>query len=211
MERREKRERSLADLCQFLKGVGPARAQRLRKLGIETVEDVLTHFPRTYYDRRNLSKIKDLNVGEETCFLGQILTVAQPRGRHGRRSRIAAAVGDNTGIVQVVWFNQPYLAKRLKSGTRYVLSGRVSNFRGRRSLDSPHYEELLPDASLEQLTQPERLFPVYPLTDGITQQTMRRVVREALARGADAVQEALPADLLRRNNLLPPGLPRRRG
>ena len=122
----------------------------------------------------------------------------------GRTAQVTEAdFADETGNIHVVWFNQPYLAKRLKPGARYVLSGRVSNYRGRRSLDSPHHEELLPDAPLEQLTQPERLFPVYPLTDGITQQTMRRVVREALARGADAVEEALPADLRRRNNLLP--------
>jgi len=122
----------------------------------------------------------------------------------GRTAQVTEAdFADETGNIHVVWFNQPYLAKRLKPGGRYVLSGRVSNYRGRRSLDSPHHEELRSDATLEQLTQPERLFPVYPLTDGITQQTMRRVVREALARGADAVEEALPVDLRRRNNLLP--------
>ena len=171
----------------------------LRRMGIGAVRDLIYLFPHRHNE---IVKVAGLRPGEE-----QTTVAALWEARTARMGRTAQATeadfGDETGNIHVVWFNQPYLAQRLKPGTRYVLSGRVSNYRGRRSLGSPHHEELRPDAALEQLTQPERLFPVYPLTDGITQQTMRRVVREALARGADAVEEALPADLRSRNNLLP--------
>ena len=98
------KQRSLADQCQYLKGVGPVRAQRLAKLGIETVDDLITHFPRQYYDRRNLLKLNKLEPGVTASCLGQVLSVSQRRTR-GRRSIVTAAIGDDTGIVQVVWFN----------------------------------------------------------------------------------------------------------
>ena len=171
----------------------------LRRMGIGTLNDLIYLFPRRHNE---IVKVAQLQPGEE-----QTIVAALWESRLTRMGRTAKATeadfGDETGNIHVVWFNQPYIAQRLKPGTRYVLSGRVSSYRGRRSLDSPHHEELRPDAALEQLTQPDRLFPVYPLTDGITQQTMRRVVREALARGADGVEEALPEDLRRRNDLLP--------
>ncbi len=200
MVRPEKRQRGLADLCQFLKGVGPVRAQRLRKLGIETVEELLTHFPRTYYDRRNLSKIKDLNIGEETCFLGQILTVAQPRGRHGRRSRIAAAVGDDTGIVQIVWFNQPYLARHLKPGNEAIFSGTLTYFRGAREVVNPEFE-VLEEALDAELLHTGRVVPVYSLTRGVSQRFLRELIARGLREFGDLIRENLPAGLMRAEKL----------
>ncbi len=129
--------RSLSQECRFLKGVGPARAERLRRLGIETLDDLITHFPRKYYDRRNFAKISALVPGEDSGFVGQILSVAG-RSARGRRSVITAAVGDDTGIVQVVWFNQPYLSKVLKAGNEIIVTGELSHLgeRGRSLIPS---------------------------------------------------------------------------
>ena len=106
MPQMKKKQRFLSDECRYLKGVGPVRAEHLRRLGVETVDDLLTHFPRKYYDRRHLSKVGDIHTGEESTFIGQIMSVAK-RSLRRRRSIITAAVGDDTGIVQIVWFNQP--------------------------------------------------------------------------------------------------------
>ena len=163
------------------------------------MKDLVYLFPRRHNEVR---KVSQLQPDEEQTTVATIWEARVTRlGRSMQGTE--AVVGDDTGNMRVIWYNQPYLAQRLKPGTRYVLSGRVSTYRGRRSLDSPHHEELRPDNILEQLAQPGRLFPVYPRTEGITQQSLRRIVREALACGVDAVQETLPQDILGRNSLLP--------
>ena len=182
-----------------LRSVTPRVVAPLRKLGLETVGDLIRLFPRRHNQVR---KVGDLQPDQEQTVVASVWearVVQMGRARSMRATE--AVVGDDTGNIRVVWFNQPYLAQRLKVGTSYVFSGRVSLHRGSRALDSPHHEELRPGDGLEQLVQPGHLFPVYPLTEGITQQTMRRVVREAMARGADAVQETLPEEILRRNGL----------
>ncbi len=79
-----KKEKRLTDYCQFLKGVGPARAVKLAKLGIENVNDLITHYPRKYYDRRQLRPIGALQPGVEETILGRILTSADRVARRRR-------------------------------------------------------------------------------------------------------------------------------
>jgi ATP-dependent DNA helicase RecG len=182
---------SLEDACQFLKGVGPARALNLRRLGIENVNDLLTHFPRTYYDRRRLAAIARLQPGVEETFVARVLTVTQ-RGPFRRRSILTAAVGDDTGIVQVVWFNQPYLAKHLRPGRELVVSGRLTFFRGQRQVVNPEFE-LLGEEGDES---PGKIVPVYRLTSGVTQRYLRSVIAAVLDTHAAAVEETLPQRLV---------------
>lgn len=181
-----------------LRSVTSRVASPLRKLGLETVGDLVRLFPRRHNQVR---RIGDIQPDQEQTVVGGLWGSPNPPRRGDPRRIIEAAFFDDTGNIRVVWYNQPYLARSLKADTRYVLSGRASIYRGRLVLSSPHHEELRSGDSLEQLVQPGRLFPVYPLTEGITQQTMRRVVREALARGVDGVQETLPEDILHRNGL----------
>jgi ATP-dependent DNA helicase RecG len=193
-DRTTKRGRGLSDDCRYLKGVGPVRAERLRRLGIETLEDLITHFPRTYYDRRSLSRIADLRPGEDATFTGKILSVA---ARSGRRHRpvITAAVGDETAIVQVVWFNQPYLAKHLKVGSDVVVTGELSYFRGTRQVVNPEFE-VLGDALEDEPLNAGRIVPVYPLTRGISQRFLRELVSRTLQERGEAVYENLPSSLV---------------
>ena len=190
---------SLDEPATTLRSVTSRVASPLRRLGVKTLRDLVYLFPRRHNEIR---KVAQLQPDEEQTIAA---TLWEARATRLGRSMQAteAVVGDDSGNIRVVWYNQPYLAQRLKAGTQYVLSGRVSTYRGRRVLDSPHHEEMRDASALEQLVQPGRLFPVYPLTEGITQQTLRRIVREALARATDAVEETLTHDILRRNNLLP--------
>ncbi|UCG51887.1 MAG: DEAD/DEAH box helicase, partial [Candidatus Latescibacterota bacterium] len=194
MNERKKDRRLLSDNCRYLKGVGPVRAECLRRLGIETVDDLLTHLPRKYYDRRNLSRIGDLKPGEDSSFLGQILSVAN-RATRRRRAIITAAVGDDTGIVQIVWFNQPYLAKLLKPGSELIVTGEVSYYRGARQIVNPEFE-VLGEALDQDLLHTGRIVPVYPLTRGISQRFLRELVARSLDQYADTVYENLPASLV---------------
>ncbi|MEE8443238.1 MAG: DEAD/DEAH box helicase, partial [Dehalococcoidia bacterium] len=190
---------SLDQPATTLRAVTSRVASPLGRLGIKTVRDLVYLFPRRHNEIREVSQLRS---DEEQAT---VATIWEARAtRMGRTLQATeAVVGDDTGNIRVVWYNQPYLATRLKAGTRYVFSGRVSTHRGRPALDSPHHEELRDGSGLEELVQAGRLFPVYPLTESITQQTLRRIIREALARAVDAVEEALPRDVLQRNNLLP--------
>jgi ATP-dependent DNA helicase RecG len=175
------------------------RAERLKRLGIETLEDLFTHFPRTYYDRRNLSRIASLKTGEEASFVAKILSVATRSGRR-RRSIVTAAVGDDTGIVQAVWFNQPYIAKLLKPGGDLILTGELSYFRGARQLVNPEFETI-GDTLDAELLHTGRIVPVYPLTRGISQRFLRELVAKALDEWRGAVYENLPASLVERESV----------
>ncbi|HET6349817.1 MAG TPA: ATP-dependent DNA helicase RecG, partial [Candidatus Krumholzibacteria bacterium] len=187
------REKSLADACQFLKGVGPSRAEDLRRLGIENVNDLLTHFPRSYYDRRKLATIGSLQTGEEATFVGRVLSVTQ-RAPFRRRAMVVAAVGDETGVIQVVWFNQPYLGRHLKAGRELIISGRPGFFRGQRQVVNPEFEFT---AEEDEGARPAvRIVPVYRLTSGVSQRYLRGLMARTLDLYADAVPETLPAGLI---------------
>ena len=187
--------RSLEDGCQFVKGVGPARAEALRRLGIENVNDLLTHFPRTYYDRRRLAPIASLHPGIEETFVGRVLSVTQ-RSPMRRRSMVIAALGDDTGIVQVVWFNQPYLVRHLKPGRELIVSGRLAFFRGQRQVVNPEFEYVEGEGDPRDSEAGGRIVPVYRLTAGISQRYLRALVSRVLDDYQDAVPETLPDDVL---------------
>jgi ATP-dependent DNA helicase RecG len=188
-----RREKSLEDACQFLKGVGPGRAEDLRRLGIENVNDLLTHFPRAYYDRRKLAPIASLQTGIDQTFVGRVLSVTQ-RSPYRRRAMLVAALGDETGIVQVVWFNQPYLGRHLKPGRELIVSGRPGYYRGQRQVVNPEFEFTSEDD--EDGRPAARIVPVYRLTSGVSQRYLRGLVARALDAYAGAVPETLPAALL---------------
>jgi ATP-dependent DNA helicase RecG len=190
----EKRQQLLSNSCQYLKGVGPARAVILKKLGIESVDNLLTHYPRKYYDRRDLRKIADLKPELEVTFLGQILTVSQRRMKQGR-TMVAAAIGDDTGIIQVVWFNQPYIGNLLKPGRDCLCSGELTYYQGARQVVNPEFE-LLGDGLDEQLLSTGRIVPVYPLTRGLSQRFLRGLVARTLEQYRSAIGDNLPPAMI---------------
>jgi ATP-dependent DNA helicase RecG len=187
-------EPSLQDSTQFLKGVGPARHRLLGALGIQTVGELLGHFPRDYYDRRRLRPIDSLPVGEPVTFVGMVQSWNARRISRGR-AILTIAVGDDTGYITLVWFNAPYLARIFQTGKRLVVSGEVQYYRGRRQLVNPDFEFLSPELD-QDLVHTGRIVPVYPLTRGLSQHWMRRVIKRALERYGHLVPETLPADLI---------------
>jgi len=185
--------RSIADPCRYVRGVGPGRASVLANLGIENVNDLLTHFPRTYYDRRTMVAISSLQPGVDATFCGRVQSATRGRPR-GRRTRVVVAVADDTAVVQLVWFNQPYVFKRLKTGTRLIVSGRLSYYRKQRQVVNPEFEVV--DDSLDASVEiGGRITPVYPLTSGVTQNYLRRVIERALEAYAGVIHENLPLAL----------------
>jgi ATP-dependent DNA helicase RecG len=123
--------------------------------------------------------------------------------RLGGRRSTEAIVGDETGNVRVVWFNNPYLAKKLTTNDRIVLSGRLSLFKGRHVFQSPEWEPV----ESQDFVHTSRLVPVYPLTQGLHPRQVRKLMKEVVDRWAGQLVDFLPQEL--RNRLDDPGRDRR--
>ncbi len=201
---------------QFLKSVGPARARSLARLGVETVGDLLSHYPRRYFDRTTATPVGRLVVGKEATVEGEVLTVSERRTRRAGTIQ-TLAVGDGTGVVFCVWFNQRFLLKQFQPGRRVLLSGMVRRHQGKLQMAHPDFEVQEPQAAPAGSEQGAgegahtpvtlnsgRVVPVYGLTSGVGQHWLRALVWQAL-QGLDEVGKRVWPDPLG------PGLCRRRG
>ena len=198
---REEQERSLASPVEVLPRVSIAIAGRLKKLGVTSVRDLLYLFPRRHNDFGSLCRVADLRIDVDQTVAVSVWE-ARETMLGGRMRSTEAVVGDDTGNLRVVWFNQPHLAKRLRPGTRLALSGRVTLFRDAPVMQSPEYEPL---QSGENMIHTGGLVPVYPLTDGLTPRNLRRMVKAALDGWGNLLEDPLPDAMRKRTGLLPLG------
>jgi ATP-dependent DNA helicase RecG len=184
---------------QFLKTVGPARATALRRLGIETAADLIHHFPRNHLDRTRVQPIGRLRPGDQATVVGEVLTSGERRTRRGG-SLQTVSVADASGVIFCVWFNQRYVLRQFRSGDKVMLSGIVQSHQRRRQLTHPDFEVLGGEGGDPLHTG--RLVPVYPLTAGVGQHWLRRLIHTALAELAPALEDPLPTELRRRRGLV---------
>lgn len=123
MERLKKLE--LGSSVQYLKGVGPVRARKFKKLGVETVEDLLWFIPRRYEDRSKLSDLSSLEPGKIQAFLARVVSVEQRKARRKNLTICTALLTDGTSLIQAVWFNRVGLKSILKPGSRVAIYGKI--------------------------------------------------------------------------------------
>ena len=193
---RQKRTEGLDSPTTVIKGVAISIANKFAKLNVRTVCDLLYFFPRRYVDYSQRKPVSALIAGEEQTIIG---TIWQARvATLGYRKGTEAIVGDETGNVRVVWFNQPYLAKRFRTNDRVVISGTVGLFKGHKVFESPEWE-LLED---RELIHTGRLVPVYPLTQGLYPRQLRKWTKEAVDGFARQLDDFLPADIKTRCQFL---------
>ncbi len=190
--RRRAADSPLLTPVQYLKGVGPARAAALSRLGIETVGHVLLHVPRRHEDRSHLTPLRDLVHGSETTVEATVAAVSQFRPRRGLVV-VKAALIDESGIAYAVWFNQPYLKQQVRRGMRAIFFGKVQRRGGEVRLQSPEFEPV--EAGEEETWHTGRLVPIYPATEGLSQRVLRTLVRNALTRHAGELEDILPEGL----------------
>jgi ATP-dependent DNA helicase RecG len=172
-----------------LPGVAAATRRKLWKLGLATVRDVLDHRPRRYETAADEVSIAELRQGEEVVIAGSVLKV-EKRPMRGRRTRIVARVDDGTAAISVTWFNQPWLADRLRPGTEVRLRGKLGRFGFEpRSYDIGDEARATADFA-----------PVYPAAEEIAAATVRRVVDAALPFAVE-IPDPLPAELREREGL----------
>ncbi|MDX1910436.1 MAG: DEAD/DEAH box helicase, partial [Saprospiraceae bacterium] len=197
---------SLDSSIEYLKGVGPQRAETLKtELGIFTCRDLLFHFPFRYIDRTKFHRIRDIHNDGETVQLRGTLRRLETLGE-GKAKRLVATLRDESGIMDLVWFRgMQWLEKSLAVGKEYIVFGRVSEFNGRLNIPHPEMEEATPDN-----TQKAKNFdPVYPTTDRLTQKGLdarglRKLVRTLLDSLSPAeLPETLPDYLLAQFRLSP--------
>lgn len=191
---------SLSSPITVLPRVTPAQASKFKRLGVNTIRDLLYLFPRRHNDFGKPCKVSDLELDTEQTIIVNVWEAREVlMGAGGRLKATEAVVGDDTGNIRVVWFNQPYLAKQFRPGTQLVLSGKVSIFRNARVMESPEYERIQDG---EDLIHTGRLVPLYPLTDGLTPRTVRSLVKKTLDTWTPHIQDPLTENMRQRAGLL---------
>ncbi len=180
-----------------VKGISSAMATRFGKLGVRTVRDLLYFFPHRHLDYSRRKYISQLTEGTEETIVANVWQAQETR-LGGRRRSTEAIVGDETGNVRVVWFNNPYVAKALTTNKRVVISGRVGLFRGQHVFQSPEWE-LVED---KELIHVGRLVPLYSLTQGLRPRQVRKLMKNVIDTWAWQVEEFLPLELRERQKLL---------
>jgi ATP-dependent DNA helicase RecG len=196
--------------------IGPQYQKRLKRMGIKTVRDLLFHFPHRYEDFSNLIKIAEAKEGGPFSFQGKILEIRNLRTFRKKMIITQAIVGDETGKIKVIWFNQPYLINTFKKGDSLCLAGKVKGKGSSMYLSNPAYEKIpafaikasagKPDNSSTlnlDLTHTGRLIPVYPETEGVSSKWLRFIIKPLLTKFGDKIPDSLPEKLREENNFLP--------
>ena len=179
---------------KYIKGVGPARVELLNKLGIFTLKDLITYYPRTYEDRNKPKYICECEEGEEVLIEAIVcssITNVRLKGKTMQR----LIVRDETGSATITWFNQTYLKSKFKVGDKYKFFGKVSKKGEKVMFNSPVFD-------VEEKTQNTgRIIPIYPLTYNLSQNNLRKIMESAIKEVYGKLQETLPEYLLKEYNL----------
>ena len=187
----------LSDPITMLKGVGEVRAKQLAQLNIFTLRDLICHFPRGYEDRTKLVPIEKLEPDVPACFRAMVMNT--PRTSHIRKGLdlTKVQVADTTGRLNVTFFNSRFAAQQLEYGREYIFYGAVSGDFIGYSMTNPVFE-----APESQPVTTRRILPIYPLTAGLTNAALLRLVQQALA-VCGLPEEILPAEVREKYGILP--------
>lgn len=188
---------ALDDSIQFVKGIGPKKAKLFEKLHIRTLRDALETYPRDYEDRTRITRIADIDAEDKYAIRAVVGT--EPKVNRIRKglTLVKCTIFDESGSLNVTYFNNPYAAALLRVGQEYVFYGKVQGWGRGRTLISPQSEKVMPDVA-----HPGRIVPVYPLTAGLTQRDMERVTDAALAAVPGGWPDPLPEVLRAKYRLL---------
>lgn len=182
-------ELGLSAPLTVISGIGPKHAQNLRALGLKTLGDLLYHFPRRYDDYSKLKPINRLEYGDELTIIAGVQS-SSTRQVKGSAQITEVIVSDGSGFLRLRWFNQPWIANRVRQGDQMVISGKVDMYLGRLMMVNPEWEPL----EREHL-HTNRIVPVYPLVARITQRMLRRIMFDTVSYWAPRLADYLPKEL----------------
>lgn len=187
---------SLTMSIQYIKGVGPKRASKLRRLNINTVEDLLYFVPRDYEDRSKFKTLRECTIGEKTSLEVEVCgppNILRPRKNF---SILKIPIKDESGYGCLVWFNQDYLRDRFAIGNKLIVNGKINKMGMEIQIVNPIFEK---EGNLKKIG---KIMPIYPLTEGLTNNEMINIMTNVLRDNLKKVEEFLPVDLRERLNLL---------
>jgi len=189
---------------EYLKGVGPQRAEALKKeLGIHTLGDLLSHYPFRHEDRSQVYRINSLQGDDVWVQLqGSIRPIGMTGQGNGRR--YVAMLHDGSGEIELIWFKGiVYVDRMLKPGTTYRVYGKINNFKGKLSIAHPELDAIIPNAPVKPLN----LVPVYPLTEGMRRKKLENkflvtAAQNAVNSGLYDIPENLPQSIIAKYKFL---------
>ncbi len=179
---------------KYVKGVGPNREVLLNKLDIFTLKDLITYYPRTYQDRNKPKFIYECEDGEEVLIEVVVcnhMTNVRLKGKTMQR----LIVRDETASATITWFNQPYLKDKFVVGEKYKFFGKVAKKGGKVFFTAPVFD------NIEKAQNTGRIIPIYPLTQSLSQNSLRKIMEEGIAEVYNNLPETLPEYLLKEYNL----------
>lgn len=190
-----------------IKGIGPAKAAVVKKLGITHIRDLLYSFPRRYEDFSHLTPIKDLTVGQQTAIRGRIQKVKSNWGWQGKRRllRIYVDIADDTGTIHATWYNLRFLERQLAIGREVYIAGKVEPYTYAKS--SHEFAMRSPSLEFGESTKEESrihtaaITPVYSETKGVTSRFLRYHIKQLLPL-VGALPEYIPLDIRKRHSLI---------
>jgi ATP-dependent DNA helicase RecG len=188
----------LQQSVQYLKGVGPARAELLRRLGIQSIADLLFHFPRSYEDLTDVRPIANLSAGSVQTVHGEVVEI-EGRELPDGRCVVSVVLSEGQHCLEGSWFNQPYAARWFRYGQRLAFSGKPKWFRDHWQMANPRVRIL--DGQLDPSTS--AVMPVYPLTEDLRAEQLRTVMQQAVDLYGGQLTDILP-DALRTKHAFPP-------
>ena len=179
---------------KYIKGVGPNRVKLLNKLGVFTLKDLITYYPRTYEDRSKPKNIIECIDGEETLISGYAVTSVNDIRLKGKTMQ-KLVIKDETGMATITWFNQSYLKSRFEVGKKYKFYGRINNQYGKISMTSPVFDDIDKDNNTG------KIIPIYPLTFSLSQNVLRKIIENGLSEIEGKIEETLPEKMLKEYKL----------
>ncbi|MEQ9618035.1 MAG: ATP-dependent DNA helicase RecG [Deltaproteobacteria bacterium] len=192
---------------QYVRGVGPRIASLLERKGVNGIEDALFYFPRRYEDRRTIKSISGLAPGGRETVMGKIMLAGKIRTKRSKLYQVV--ISDGTGTITLVWFqfNEKYLRTAYRKGSSVILTGEVSvGYRDVLQIVHPRPEDIEVIEEGEEIDEDNvhfnRIVPVYPLTEGIKQRRMRRIMKSVVDGYSLSIPSVVPEKLKRKRSVI---------
>ena len=180
---------------KYIKGVGPNRVLLLNKLNIYTLKDLITYYPRTYEDRGKVKPLAECTDGEEQTI--EVIACSRvSEVRLPRKTMQKLVVRDETMSAVITWFNQPYLKNKFEIGKKYRFFGKINYKYGKIEINSPVFDEI------GNTKNTGKIVPIYPLTYNLSQNTLRRIMENAILEVKGKLKETIPEYIIKENNLI---------
>lgn len=187
----------LSRSIQYVKGVGPKRASRLKKLNISTLEDMIYFIPREYEDKSKFKSLRECTIGEKASV--KVEVIGAPNIIRPRRNLtiLKVPVRDSSNSGYLVWFNQEYLKNKFTIGKEIVVNGKINRNGMELQIMNPVFEEVGAMNKVGTIT------PVYPLTRGITNNNIIKIIQYIIKNNLNEIEEFIPSDIINKYNLVP--------